>query len=181
MQRKLNIFLKKFDNVRFFQGDDKRGENHWGMWIILGMPMGRLSVLSTPVVGSGVTAHTRRWVFLILFSPQPLTEQSHNKRSNSLYEKLSFKSTNNKFVIRGMKPIHIFRSQRLSRALPERAWLRHPMGYKPQCPLTSARERHNWSIWHLNLCLSTMCYLWRMPSTKLMRTVKQRYAFNRLV
>ena len=30
MQRKLNIFVKKFDNVRFFpKGRIKRGENHY--------------------------------------------------------------------------------------------------------------------------------------------------------
>ena len=37
------------------------------------MPMGRLSVLSTPVAGS-VTSHPRRVVFLIVFSLQPLTK-----------------------------------------------------------------------------------------------------------
>ena len=59
------------------------------------MQIERLSVLSTPVAGS-MTSHTRRAVFLIVFSLQPITEQLHNKRSNSCHEKLSFKSTNNK-------------------------------------------------------------------------------------
>ena len=56
----------------FFQGEDKsieRGEKNIinrGMWRASVMPMGRFSVLSTPVAGS-VTSHTRRVVFLIVF------------------------------------------------------------------------------------------------------------------
>ena len=88
MQRKLNIFVKKFDNLSFFsKGRIKASEEvktiiSRGMWRVSVMPMGRLSVLSTPVAGS-VTAHTRHVVFLIVFSLQPLTEQLNNKRSNS--------------------------------------------------------------------------------------------------
>ena len=48
-----------------------------GMWRVSVMPMGRLSVAGS------VTSHTRHVVFLIVFSLQPLTEQLHNKRSNS--------------------------------------------------------------------------------------------------
>ena len=46
-------------------------------WKLSVVPMGRLSVLSTPVI------HV---VFLIVYSLQPLTEQLHNKRSNSWLE-----------------------------------------------------------------------------------------------
>ena len=40
-----------------------------------------------------VTSHTRRVVFLIVFSLQPLTEQLHHKRSNSSGEKILFGPT----------------------------------------------------------------------------------------
>ena len=58
-----------------------------GMWRVSVMPVGRSSVLSTPVAGS-VTSHTRHVVFLIVFSLQPLTEQLHNKRANSWQERI---------------------------------------------------------------------------------------------
>ena len=72
------------------------------MCIFSVIPMGRLSVLSTPVSGR-VTSHTRRVVILIVFSLKRLTEQLPNKWSNSWHGKLSFKSANNICVIRGTK------------------------------------------------------------------------------
>ena len=53
-----------------------------GMWRVSVLPMGRLSVLSTPVAGS-VMSHV---VFLIVFSLKPLTDQLPNKRSNSWHD-----------------------------------------------------------------------------------------------
>ena len=49
-----------------------------------------------------VTSHTRRVVFLIVFSLQPLTEQLCNKRSKSLSEQLLFGPTQNIRVIQGI-------------------------------------------------------------------------------
>ena len=90
---------------RFFQGGNNSIEREEtiisrGMLRVSVMPMGRLSVLSTPVAGS-MTSHTRRVVFLVDLSLQPFTEL-HNKRSNSWNKKISFKSTNRICVIRGI-------------------------------------------------------------------------------
>ena len=105
MQRKLNIFVKKFENVRFFfQGEDKsigRGENHYKSGHVESFSYADGEIVGL-VHAASVTAHTRHVVFLIVFSLQPLTEQLHNKRSNSWHDKSSFKSTSNICVMRGI-------------------------------------------------------------------------------
>ena len=58
MQRKLNIFVKKFDNVRFFSKWRIKASKEvntiisLGMWRDTVMPEGRLAVLSTLVTGA---------------------------------------------------------------------------------------------------------------------------------
>ena len=71
----------------FFQGEDKsiqRGENHYKFGHVesyshAGGEIGGLVHASY----RSVTARTRHVVYLIVFYLQPLTEQLHNKRSNS--------------------------------------------------------------------------------------------------
>ena len=76
----------------FLQGEDKsieRGENHYTLRHVESFSYADGEIVglvqSTPVAGS-VTSHSRRVVFLIVFSLQRLTEQLHNKRSNDWHE-----------------------------------------------------------------------------------------------
>ena len=122
-----------FSKGRITASKEEKNIISWGMCRVSVMPMGRLSVLSTPVAGS-VMSHTRRGVFLIVFSLQPLTGQLHNKRPNSLRVKLLLGPTQNiskafndwdQKIINffPLTPILFFLPRDPMRGLPEEAYL----------------------------------------------------------